>query len=878
MTRIDLHKLVERLNPPCRRALEAAAGAALSRTHFSVEIEHWVLQLLDLPHGDLAQILDHCGIDHGRATAGLNAALDRLQTGNGRSPTLAPDLVAAVKSAWLIASVEYDAGEIRAGHLLAAWLDDDAAAARLRHAVPALRDLFADVLRRDFDALTAGSVETPAPAAPGAPAARPAAPSGSGAALARFTIDLTARARAGRIDPVLGRDDEIRQVIDILCRRRQNNPILVGEAGVGKTAVVEGLALRIAAGDVPPALAAIAVHVLDLGLLQAGAGVKGEFENRLRSVIDEVQAAPAPVILFIDEAHTLIGAGGAAGQGDAANLLKPPLARGELRCVAATTWAEYKKYVEKDAALARRFQAVKVDEPSEAAAIGMVRGLIPVLEAHHGVRILDEAAEAAVRLSKRFIPDRQLPDKAISLIDTAAARVAMSQNATPLAIEAHRRRRDAIEAERRGLAREALSGADHEARIAALAAETATLETALAAEEVRLAEEQRLVAAFFEARDGAETAAGLEADTARAHARIAAGALRTLQGEAPMVFPEVDAQAVAQIVSNWTGIPAGRMRAGEVSQVLNLEAALRARVVGQDHALRAVAEAIRISRAGLTDPRKPVGVFLMVGTSGVGKTETAAALADILYGGAQSLTTINMTEFKEEHKVSLLMGSPPGYVGYGEGGVLTEAVRRRPHSVLLLDEIEKAHPGVQDVFFQVFDKGTMKDGEGRDIDFRNTVIIMTTNACSDTIASLFADPDTAPDAAGLGAVLRERLLQYFKPAFLGRLVLTPYLPLDDTVLERICEMRLARLAESVHARYGAELVVSDAVRARLVDKAAIAHSGARSIEGRINAMLTPVLADYFLGCLLDQRRPRSIELVEGASGVVEAVPFFVEPT
>ena len=569
-----------------------------------------------------------------------------------------------------------------------------------------------------------------------------ARPGGSGA-LDQFTIDLTAQAKAGKIDPILGRDSEIRQMVDILTRRRQNNPILTGEAGVGKTAVVEGLALRIAAGDVPPALRDVTLRTLDLGLLQAGAGVKGEFENRLKSVIEETKASPKPIILFIDEAHTLIGAGGAAGQNDAANLLKPALARGELRTIAATTWAEYKKYFEKDAALTRRFQTVKVEEPSEKVATAMIRGLVSILELHHKVRILDEAVSEAVRLSARYIPARQLPDKAVSLIDTACARVAMSQNAIPAPIDDRQRRIGLIDTELKIIEREMSSGADHAARRDELNAERQRASEELAGLQKQWEAERAIVTEIDAVRGSIEAAlaaktgsgdgagngaAGNDGQADRAKLAELSTRLRALQGEQPLIFPVVDGQAIAEIVEGWTGIPARRMQSDEIRTVLNLRESMERRVIGQSHAMEAVAQAIRTSRAGLTDPRRPIGVFLLVGTSGVGKTETALSLAQLLYGGEQNVTTINMSEFKEEHKVSLLMGSPPGYVGYGEGGVLTEAVRRRPYSVVLLDEMEKAHPGVQDVFFSVFDKGNMKDGEGRDIDFKNTVIIMTSNA------------------------------------------------------------------------------------------------------------------------------------------------------
>jgi len=847
MPSVDLKLLVERLDDTCRKALEASAGLTLSRTHYNVEIEHWLLLLLDQPQADMLRILAHFGVEPGRLQGELNAAADRMATGNGRAPGLAPELVGVVKEAWLFASIEFKAPKVRSGHLLWAMLADPAAGERLRGVAPQLRRIVPDTLRGDFAALVAGSVEEPTGHA-GEPSQLPAA-TAAGGALERYTIDLTAEARAGKIDPILGRDDEIRQAIDILIRRRQNNPILTGEAGVGKTAVVEGLALRIASGDVPAPLAKVSLRTLDLGLLQAGAGIKGEFENRLRSVIDETQASPHPVILFVDEAHMLIGAGNGAGQGDAANLLKPALARGALRMIAATTWAEYKKYFEKDAALTRRFQVVKIEEPSEPVAADMLRGLLPTLERHHGVRILDEAVEASVRLSSRYIASRQLPDKAVSLIDTACARVAMSQATTPAAIEERRRRIGLIEVAVRLLEREGLSGSDHSIRLATLGLERAQLETDLAALEARWVDESRLVAAVRALRGRVEAAddpAPLQAKLAEATA-----ALKEVQGARPLIFPVVDAQAVAEIVEGWTGIPAGRIQADEIRTVLTLQDTLSRRIVGQDHALSAVAEAIRTSRAGLTDPRKPIGVFLMVGTSGVGKTETALALAELLYGGEANVTTINMSEFKEEHKVSLLMGSPPGYVGYGEGGVLTEAVRRRPYSVILLDEIEKAHPGVQDVFFQVFDKGTMKDGEGRDIDFRNTVIIMTSNAGTDLIASLCADRDTAPPPEVLAQSLRPELVKFFKPAFLGRVTVVPYLPLAADTLRRIAGLQVERIARRVQQNFGATVEygpdVVDLVSAQATDSSA----GARGIEAMLTRTLLPDLSAQVLSRMAD---------------------------
>jgi type VI secretion system protein VasG len=857
MAAIDLKALVGRLNEPCRRALEAAAGLTLSRTHYNVEIEHWLIKLADAADGDIAAILRHYEVDQARFTVDLNRALDRMKTGNARAPALSPEIVDLAKQAWLMASVEHGLSRVRSGHLLWALLADEVLARRAREASGQLLRISVEALKRDFAAVTAGSAETASAIAsserPPATADGAGGIAGSGA-LAQFTIDLTAMAHAGKIDPILGRDAEIRQVIDILTRRRQNNPILTGEAGVGKTAVVEGFAMRIAQGDVPPALREVAVRTLDLGLLQAGAGVRGEFENRLKSVIEEVKASPRPIILFIDEAHTMIGAGGQAGQGDAANLLKPALARGELRTIAATTWAEYKKYFEKDAALTRRFQVVKVEEPAEATAIAMVRGLVATLERHHGVRILDEAVGEAVRLSARYIAGRQLPDKAVSLIDTACARVAMSQSAVPSAIEDRQRRIALIDTEAGILDREIATGAEHRERRAELIDERAGAAAELAELEARWEEEKRLAAEIAAARAIIEDPEnGEDKDAARGRLADASAQLRDLQGEQPLIFPMVDAQAIAEIVENWTGIPAGRMQSDEIRTVLHLKEAMGQRIIGQAHALETVAQAIYTSRAKLTDPRKPIGVFLMVGMSGTGKTETALTLADLLYGGEQNLTVINMSEFKEEHKVSLLMGSPPGYVGYGEGGILTEAVRRRPYSVILLDEMEKAHPGVQDVFFQVFDKGMMRDGEGRDIDFKNTVIIMTSNAAHELIAKLFADPETAPDAAALGEALGPELLKHFKPAFLGRVSLVPYLPLSEAIIRQIVELQLERIRRRVHDSYRAgfeyEPALVEAIAARCTETSA----GARNVEKILSQSLLPELSAEVLARLAEGR-------------------------
>jgi len=870
MVAVDLKSLVGRLDPVVRRQLEAAAGLTLSRTHYNVEIEHLLLRLIETGGSDLSAMLPRLGVDPGRVAGEITRALDKLKTGNARAPSLSPDLVGWLREGWMIASLDNNAAKIRSGHLLAALLADETLSRTAKESAPSLAAIPVDQVRRSLDSLAEGSEESAnattlaaAPGAAGAPAAAGEAPR-SGGPLDQFCTELVAQAKSGKIDPILGRDSEIRQMVDILTRRRQNNPILTGEAGVGKTAVVEGLALRIADGDVPDALKNVRLYSLDMGLLQAGAGVKGEFENRLKGVIDAVKSSPTPIVMFIDEAHTLIGAGGAAGQNDAANLLKPALARGEMRCIAATTWAEYKKYFEKDAALTRRFQVVKVEEPSLNLAMAMLRGLVGTLEKHHGVRILDEAIEQAVTLSARYIPARQLPDKGVSLIDTACARVAMSQAAIPAPIEDRQRRLALIKTELEAIGREEAAGADHASRRANLEADRDKAEAELATLNGQWESEKALVETIRDCRakiDKPEESADL--DALRATLKASTEELHKLQGEEPLVHPVVDGSSVAEVVATWTGIPVGRMVSDEIRTVLNLSEKLKERVVGQDHALEAVAQAIRTNRAGLTDPRKPIGVFLFAGTSGTGKTETALAVADLLYGGEQNLTTLNMSEFKEEHKVSLLMGSPPGYVGYGEGGVLTEAVRRRPYSVVLLDEMEKAHPGVQDVFYQVFDKGQMKDGEGRDIDFRNTVIIMTSNAGTDTIAKLCADPDLAPEPTALAEALRPDLLKVFKPAFLGRVNTVVYYPLRDEVLRMIVDIQLNRIRKRVKESYGVGFSVDPAVADNIVSRCREVESGARNIETILSRTLLPELSALILERLADGKEIGGVKVSMG---------------
>jgi type VI secretion system protein VasG len=864
MAAVNLKALVAKLNPTCRQALEAAAGLCLSRTNYNVEIEHWLLKILEVPNTDFDAILRQFEIDVSRLQRDLTRVLDRLQTGNSRPPALSPNVVDLAREAWVIASIDYGATTTRSGHVVLALLTDDALARVAHEASPEFRKIHPEALRQQLASITSKSAEaeTAAAARPSEPGAavRQSGPTKT-PALDQYTINLTARAKSGKIDPVLGRDPEIRQIIDILTRRRQNNPILTGEAGVGKTAVVEGFALRIAAGDVPEPLKNVALHTLDLGLLQAGAGVKGEFENRLKSVIEEVKSSPTPIIMFIDEAHTLIGAGGQAGQGDAANLLKPALARGELRTIAATTWAEYKKYFERDAALARRFQVVKVEEPDEAVAIDMMRGLVSTLESHHNVLIMNDGVVDAVKLSHRYISGRQLPDKAVSLLDTTCARIAISQSSTPPPVEDCTRRITQLGVAIDILQREMEAGADHAEEIARLTERKAAAEEELLRLKQRWQTEKELVTQITTLRaklaslptrkpgDKQTPAPPLspeERQRARKELEEAEIKLRQSQGELPLVHACVDSTSVAETVSAWTGIPLGRMVANELNTVLNLKSLMEECIIGQSHALEAISQRIRTSRAGLSDPRQPIGVFLLAGTSGVGKTETAITLANLLYGGEQNMTVINMSEFKEEHKVSLLMGSPPGYVGYGEGGVLTEAVRRKPYSVVLLDEMEKAHPGVQDIFYQVFDKGTMKDGEGRDINFKNTVIMMTTNAGTDFIKSLCADPDTRPDPEAFAQAVFPELLKTFKPAFLGRLSIVPFYPLSDDVMKRIIKLKLGKVGQRVRDHYKARFQYSPALVDAIAKRCTEVDTGARNVDHILTRTLLPELSSEFL--------------------------------
>ncbi|WP_454063417.1 type VI secretion system ATPase TssH [Candidatus Nitrospira salsa] len=867
---VSMKSLLSRLNETCRASLEGALGLCLSRTHYEVEVEHLLLKLLETPSTDLDHILRHFEINSSRANKALTQALDRFKTGNGRNPVISSQLIKMVQEGWLFGSLEYGSAKIRSGHLVIGLLSNEDLARMVQDISPDFSSISVDALVKKFQTITDGSVEEkaavglgekPAMDSSGSPVANKTQ------ALDQYTVDLTAKAREGHIDPVLGRDFEIRQIVDILTRRRQNNPIMTGEAGVGKTAVVEGFALRIAQGDVPGPLKNVVVKTLDLGLLQAGAGIKGEFESRLKTLIEEVKGSPQPIILFIDEAHTMIGAGGQAGQGDAANLLKPALARGELRTIAATTWAEYKKYFEKDPALTRRFQVVKVEEPSEEQAIIMMRALTETLENHHKVRILDEAIEDAVKLSHRYITGRQLPDKCVSVLDTACARVAIGQAATPGPIEDANRRINQLGVEINVLEREAVIGADHRDRIEERKTDRAQEEERLTQLQTQWEREQELIGNIRDIRttleaqalgskkkdessDNVETNISeppqINVEALRAELSKLNDELVAIQGETPLMQACVTSQTIGEVISGWTGIPVGKMLTDEINTVLTLKDKLEQRVIGQSHALEAISQRIQTARADLTDPRRPVGVFLLVGPSGVGKTETALTLADMLYGGERNVVMINMSEYQEAHTVSSLKGSPPGYVGYGEGGVLTEAVRRKPYSVVLLDEVEKAHPDVMELFYQVFDKGMLEDGEGREIDFKNTVILLTSNTATDTIMKLCADPDTKPEPEGLVEAIRPELIKVFKPALLGRMIVVPYYPISDDIMREIIKLQLGRIETRLADNHGAKFTYDESVRNEIASRCTEVESGARNVDHILTRTLLPEMSGEFL--------------------------------
>ncbi len=890
MIELNLRQLIKPTTPVVRKALEEGLRLAQQERHSALEIEHVLLKVLEESDSDLDRAFEQLSIDIGKVARELGQAVGKFRRDNPREMVpFDPKLVDALKAAWLLASVEMGVNFISSAHLFAAAMAESTLRSALQSASKTLQEVPLEKVQSTVSTVTGQSSESRAYFKPGGGAAAPveggAPAAAGGAALAKYTVNLTERARNNEIDPVLGRDGEIRQCIDILTRRRQNNPILTGEAGVGKTAVVEGMALRIAMDDVPDPLKGVHIHTLDLGLLQAGASMKGEFEQRLKSVIDEVKASPIPIIMFIDEAHTLIGAGGKEGQGDAANLLKPALARGELRTVAATTWAEYKKYFERDPALTRRFQVVKVEEPSEAVAIDMLRGISKTLAKHHNVRISDDGIIQAVKLSARYIPGRQLPDKGVSLLDTACARVSLSQSATPAQIEDTRRRITQIDTNVDLISQENVSTGEHQEMLDELLAEKEELVVSLAKQEEQWGKEKSLIEQILDVREklekdynaraqsveeGATPPEGqledAEVTELKAQYKSLSEELSTVQGEEPLMLPHVDGNAVADVVANWTGIPVGKMMGDEINNILHLRETLEKRVIGQSHALEAIAQAIRTSRAGLTDPRKPIGVFMMVGSSGTGKTETALTLAEVLFGGEQNLTTINMSEFKEEHKVSMLLGSPPGYVGYGEGGVLTEAARRKPYSVILLDEMEKAHQGVQDVFYNLFDKGTIKDGEGRDIDFKNTVIIMTSNAGEEALRKYLASTDHKPDPDEMLDAFRPTLLKFFKPAFLGRTNVIPYYPLDDVNLVKICKINMNRINKRVQNHYGARFSYDSDVLLSIVARSQEVDTGARNIEHILNRTVLPDLSAECLGRLANGEEIKHIHILATEDG------------
>ncbi len=884
MAEISRTALFGKLNPLAYKAIEGATVFCKLRGNPYVELQHWFAQILNNQDSDLHRIIRQYELDTSALTSDLTASLDRLPRGASSITDLSTFVENAVERAWVYGSLMFNDRQVRTGYLVIGMLKTPT----LRNALLAISKQFEriklDDLIDNFATFLAASPEaaqgaTESGGVPGeaSDAIAPAA-LGKQEALKRFTSDLTEQARSGKMDPIVGRDDEIRQVVDILMRRRQNNPILIGEAGVGKTAVVEGFAQRIARGDVPPSLKDVSLLALDVGLLQAGASMKGEFEQRLRSVIDEVQASPKPIILFIDETHTLVGAGGAAGTGDAANLLKPALARGQLRTIGATTFAEYKKHIEKDPALTRRFQSVTIDEPDEPKALLMMRGVASTMEKHHKVQILDEALEGAVKLSHRYIPARQLPDKSVSLLDTACARVAVSLHATPAEVDDSRKRIEALETELAIIGRETAIGVDTAVREADVKAQLADEHARLAELDKRWEAEKALVDRLLGLRaklrgviapvegtssaleqKGEQAAAAelhptlTEAERADALAELkqVQAELTALQGEHPLILPTVDYQAVATIVGDWTGIPVGRMAANEIETILNLPKALAQRVIGQDHAMEMISKRIQTSRAGLDNPNKPIGVFMLAGTSGVGKTETALALAEAMYGGEQNLITINMSEYQEAHTVSTLKGAPPGYVGYGEGGVLTEAVRRKPYSVVLLDEVEKAHHDVHEIFFQVFDKGWMEDGEGRVIDFKNTLILLTTNVGTETIDALCADPELRPDHEGMAKALRAPLLKVFPPALLGRIVTIPYYPLTDEVLGLIAKLQIGRIKKRVEQRYKVPFNHTDEVIKLILSRCTETESGGRMIDAILTNTMLPDVSRAFLNRMLE---------------------------
>jgi type VI secretion system protein VasG len=879
MTEISRSALFGRLNPTTLKAIESATGFCKMRGNPYVELVHWIHILLQDAQNDIAAIRRACNIDDTQLARDTVAALDALPRGASAISDFSPQIEEAIEKGWLYASLQFGAAKVRSGHLLYGMLKTNTLRNALQNISLEFRKIDPNRLATDFDGMTRGSTETTQVAggavdAGGGAGAPGGGATGEGSALAQFSTDLTQQARDGKIETIIGRDAEVRQLVDILLRRRQNNPILVGEAGVGKTAVVEGFAKRLAEGDVPPALQGVTLRALDIGMMQAGASVKGEFEKRLRAVIDEVEGSATPIILFIDEIHTLVGAGGAAGTGDAANLLKPALARGNLRTIGATTYGEYRQYFEKDPALTRRFQTVDIAEPDREKAILMIRSVAPMMENHHKVVVLDEAVDAAVTLSQRYVPARQLPDKAVSLLDTAAARVAVSQHGTPARVEDRKRKLELLEVEKEVVERERGAQYRSDDRHMKILAEIEEAKAALDEAMAKWEAEKAALATVIAARDALLAARAPESegdeDAARAALSEALDALAAAQGDDPMVFGVVDSDAVSSVVADWTGIPVGRMVKDEIKATLDLAERMKARVIGQDHAMDAIAKRIQTSRAKLDNPNKPVGVFFLCGPSGVGKTETAVVLSELLFAGEESMITINMSEFQEAHTVSTLKGAPAGYVGYGQGGVLTEAVRRRPYSVVLLDEVEKAHPDVHEMFFQVFDKGFMNDAEGRYIDFKNTLILLTSNCGTDLIMDMCQDPELMPEPEALAAALRPELLKVFPPALIGRTVQLAYVPLSKEMLGGIVRIQLDRIKKRIQGNHKIAFTYGEDVVDFIVARCTDGDSGGRMIDNILTNTMLPEMSVQLLEKQMDGLAVTSITVSAGETGFVYA--------
>jgi type VI secretion system protein VasG len=866
MINVDMKLLLRRLNRYCARSLEAAAGLCVSRTHYEVAIEHMLLELIEDPAADIQTILRHFGADPAGVQKSLQKTLEAFRSGNAGKPVFSPQLMEWLQESWLIASIDLGLTEIRSGALLASLVSNPGRYAAGEY-MDALEGVKPEALKQTFYDITAGSSEEQARAGTKEGAVAGRGPRGEESALGRFCVNFTGKAAADEIDPVFGRDREIRQMIDILARRRKNNPIVVGEAGVGKTAVVEGLALKVVQGDVPDILKNVEIMGLDMGLLQAGAGMKGEFENRLKSVIEEVKSSPKPIILFIDEAHTLIGAGGSAGGSDAANLLKPALARGELRTIAATTWSEYKKYFEKDAALARRFQLVSLEEPSEDTAVMILRGLRDKYESSHKVQILDEGVVAAAKMSSRYISGRQLPDKAVDLLDTASARVKIGLTSRPDILEDAERRIQVLDRELAAHRRDMKSGADvDQNQIREVEEEIGKAKKELERLEGQWAKEKKAADQVIALREKLEqeTTEG-KRDQVQKELKTAKENLKKLQGKDPLIQLGVDSEVIAKVVSDWTGIPVGKMVQDEAKSILELENRLAGRIKGQKDAIDTIARGIRASKAGVGNPSTPIGVFLFVGPSGVGKTETALVVADLLFGGERFMVTVNMSEFQEKHTVSRLIGSPPGYVGYGEGGVLTEAVRQRPYSVVLLDEVEKADPEVMNLFYQVFDKGMLSDGEGRVINFKNTVIFMTSNLASDVIISSCSDGER-PSQEDLVEAIRPVLSQHFKPALLARMGIVPFYPIDKEVMKDISDLKMKRLADRLMDSHRMVFEYDPAVVDQIAQRCTEVETGARNIDHIMQGTLLPRISTEILSRMGAGALPESLKLGLGADG------------